>query len=119
MFLGPVLKYSLEIGTYFIRLFEHLFGLFVEIKLHTVADNHQIQNETLVLGLVVGATNHILDQLQVIGDQLFLDIPISLLDHVGKENDLDFIQKEDFTDGFQHFEDGIFRSIMARFGDAI
>ena len=91
MLFSPVLKNGLEVGTYLVRLFEHIFGLFIEIKLYTIADNHQVQNEAFVLGLIVGIANHIFDELQVIGDKFFLDVPFGFLDHVGEEDDLDFI----------------------------
>lgn len=119
MFLGPVLKNRLEVRTDLIGLFHHILGLLIEIKLNTVTDDHQIQNETLVLGLIVRATHDVLDQLQVVSDKLFLDVPVGLLDHVGQKNDLDFVQEEYFTDGFQDLENRVFGPVLARFRDAI
>lgn len=44
MLFCPILKNSFKIWTYFIGFFQYFFGLFVEIKLHTVADYHKVEN---------------------------------------------------------------------------
>ncbi len=40
VFLGPGLENGFEVGADFVGLFEHFFGLVVEIKLDAVADDH-------------------------------------------------------------------------------
>jgi hypothetical protein len=40
VFLGPGLENGSEVGADFVGLFEHFFGLVVEIKLDAVADDH-------------------------------------------------------------------------------
>lgn len=92
MFLSPVLENSLEIGTYFISLFKHILCLFIQIKLNTVTHDHQIQYQTLVLWLVAGVTNNILNKLIIVSNQFFLDVPVGLFDHVGQEDDLNLVQ---------------------------
>lgn len=119
MFLGPVLEYRLEVGADFVGLLKHFFGLLVQVKLHTVTHNHQVQYEALVLWLVVRVANHILNELQVVGDKFLLDVPIGLPDHVGQKNNLNFVEQENFTDGFKHLENGILCSVLTRFGNTI
>jgi hypothetical protein len=53
MFLGPVLENCFEVRTDLVRLFEHFFRLLVQVKLNAVAHNHNVQDETLVLRLVI------------------------------------------------------------------
>jgi hypothetical protein len=119
MFLGPVLENCFEVRTDLVRLFEHFFRLLVQVKLHAVAHNHNVQDETLVLRLVVGAANDILDKLQVVGNEFFLDVPFGFADHVRQEDDLDLVEEEDFADGFEDFEDGVLGAVLAGFGDAV
>ena len=119
MFLGPVLEYRLEVGAYFVGLLKHLLGLLVQVKLHTVTHNHQVQYEALVLRLVVRVTNHILNQLQIVCDKFLLDVPIGLPDHVRQENNLNLVEQENFTDRFEHLENWILGSVLTRFGYAI
>jgi hypothetical protein len=40
VFLGPVLENCFKVGADFVGLFEHFFGLVVQIKLDAVADDH-------------------------------------------------------------------------------
>lgn len=113
MFLGPVLEYHFEIRADFIRLFKDFLGLFVKVELHTVADNHEVQNEALVLWLIVGVADYIFNELEIVCDKFLFDVPVGFLDHVGKENDFDFVEQKDFTDGFEDFEDGVLGSVLA------
>lgn len=119
MLFSPILENSFEIGTYFVSLLENFFGLFIQIKLNTVTDNHKVQNQAFILRLIVWVTNNIFNKLKIIGDQFFFDIPLGLFDHVSKEDDLNFIEEEYFAYGFENFEDGILCSILTWFGNAV
>lgn len=43
----------------------------------------------------------------IIMDSFFLDIPFGLVDEVGKEDDFDFVEEKNFTDGPEHFADRV------------
>lgn len=57
--LGPVLKDGLEAGTDSYGLFEQFLTFFVEKEFETVGDQHQIEDEVLVLGVIAGDAHHI------------------------------------------------------------
>jgi len=112
MLFCPVLENRFEVGTYFIGLLKHFFGLLIQIKLDTVADNHEVQNQAFVLGLIVRITHNIFNELKIIRDEFLFDIPLGLFDHVSEEDDLNFIEEEYFANGFEDFEDRILCSIL-------
>ena len=47
------------------------------------------------------------------GDEAIADVPVGLLDHVGKENGLDLIHEEDLRDSLKNLIDGIAEGDMA------
>ena len=116
---GPVLENSLEIGTDFVGLLHDVFGFFVEVELDAVADDHQVQNEAFVLGLVVGVANYVFDKLDVIRDKFFLDVPVCFFNHVGHENDLDLIEQENFSDGLENLVNRVLGTVLTGLGDAV
>lgn len=105
--LCPVFKDGLESRANSGGLFEEVFAVLVEEELEAVGDEHEVEDEVFVLGLVAGDANNIPDLLGVLSDEAVLDVPVGLLDHVGEENGLDLVHEEDLGDGLEHLVDRV------------
>lgn len=57
--LGPVLKDRFEAGAYFGGFLEEFFVFFIEEELETVGDEHEVEDEVFVLGVVAGDADHV------------------------------------------------------------
>lgn len=119
MLFGPILENSFEVWTYFIGFLQDFLGLFVQVKFNTVADDHQVQNQTLILGLVIGVHHNVFYRFRVIGNEFFLDVPMGGLDEVGKKDDFDLIEEKYFTDGLDNLKNGVFGAVSTGLGDAV
>ncbi len=77
--------------------------MLVEEELEGVGDEHEVEDEVFVLGLVVGVADDVAHLLRILGDQLVPDVPVCLPDHVREENGLYLVHQENFGHCFQHF----------------
>ena len=109
MLLRPSFKYILEIGTSFDCLFQSLIGFFVEIVFDGVGCKQEVQNESFVFEVFNGIADDILDMLCIIMDGFFLNVPLGLVDEIGKENNFDFVKEENFADSAKDLADGVLR----------
>ena len=100
--LGPVLEDCPETRTYATGLLHQILTLLVEEELQTVCNQHQIEDQVFVLGLVTRNADHIPHQLRILCDETVADVPTGLSDHVRKKNPLDFIHEEDLGDRLEY-----------------
>lgn len=103
--LGPVLEDGSEARTDAAGLLHQLFALLVQEELETVGDEHEIEDEMLVLRLVAGDADHITDLLRILRDEAIADVPVGLADHVREEDAFDLVEEEDLGDGFDDLVD--------------
>jgi hypothetical protein len=105
--LGPVFEDGPEGGADANRLLHEFLAAVVEEELEAVGDEHEVEDEALVLGVVAGDADHVPHHLRVLRDEAIADVPVGLPDHVGEEDALDLVEEEDLGDGLEHFVDGV------------
>ena len=105
--LCPIFKDGLESRANSGGFFEQMFTLLVEEELEAIGDEHEVEDEIFVFGLVTGNANNISDLLGVLSNETVLDVPVGFFDHVGEENGLNFIHEEDLGYGFEHLVDRV------------
>lgn len=103
--LGPVLEDGSEARTDATGLLHQLLALLVQEELEAVGDEHEIEDEMLVLGLVAGDADHITDLLRILRDEAIADVPVGLADHVSEEDAFDLVEEEDLGDRFDDLVD--------------
>lgn len=88
---SPILKDSSKTRTDPWSLFHKIFTLLIKKEFQTIGDQHEIEYEIFVLGMITSDADHITYIFWILSNQSITNIPIGLSDHIGKEDALDLI----------------------------